>query len=277
MEDHSPLSMDALFVTPERASADPTNPTPYLNIASNPPSPPQWHSTPSTSTRKRKAGVEVPPLHISTHSQPEQFATPVQGPPSAGVFGSQARGLRGGQRRTLQADQFSAPPQEVLAQLQEIPQLLQGGMSQLTQIVKDLARKHNALEKRVQELERENRVLKGQPSPPTPIQQENTMPLGYEFQAPQSALEDVYMDTDPRPRKKRSKNAMPMPGEAYGGPLYTQPNKSPGLFSGMITNNRQTAAPAQSPQTPRASVNGYRPLNRLDRGAAALKNAYRDA
>ncbi|KAF2212046.1 hypothetical protein CERZMDRAFT_97961 [Cercospora zeae-maydis SCOH1-5] len=195
--------------------------------------------SPSHSHKKRKAtNSSFIPIAPSPQSA-DVFATPGQSPHNPGLFGSQARGIRDGRpasKISMGSKQPPTPAPNVIAQLQQIPDMLSGGMSDLMQIMGQLAQNVNALEKRVTELERGNLAFKQQ------SMTSSEMPMGGPIALPQSVVGvpkqpqqsqsfgDSSAAFSPVEARRRNKDSAPLPGQAYGGPLYTVNPRGSGMF-----------------------------------------------
>lgn len=223
---------------------------------------------PAGGRKKRKIGHQPPtyppyPSLLPSPATALSLATPIQQqPPTPGMFGAQARGIRSGRQATVQPDHLLSPTDQVMLQLQGIPQLLSGGMQNLVRQVGHLAQEHNALKERVYALEFENRVLKDQTMPTLPPQQAHGS-VGDE------TLRRQIMTPESTTKKQRSRNATPLPGEAYGGPLFKATPKGSGMLSGigsigqasgaMRSNSVQGGGGSAGGGSRPSSSNGFRP------------------
>ncbi|GIZ47456.1 hypothetical protein CKM354_001054600 [Cercospora kikuchii] len=241
MSDQQRFPRNIPFGTPQRSEFIDTGPA-----TSYQPSP--SHSDKKCKT-SRSGFVPIAPARQST----DVFTTSGQRPKSPGLFGSQARGIRGGRPMSLSqvpAMQLPPPSPDVIAQLQQIPDMLSGGMSHLTQMVGHLAQKVNGLESRMVELESENRALKAQntkssaPSTGGPV----GLPFGVvgvpkQLQQQNESFGGNSERLHPLTRKKDS---IPLPGEPYGGPLYKPTPRGPSMLGNMFGSTR----PPQRPPRP---------------------------
>ncbi|WPB06300.1 uncharacterized protein RHO25_010957 [Cercospora beticola] len=212
-----------------------------------------YQQSPSHSDKKRKTSrsgfVPIAPARPST----DVFTSSGQRPKSPGLFGSQARGIRGGRPMSLAqvpAMQLPPPSPDVIAQLQQIPDMLSGGMSHLTQMVGHLAQKVNGLESRMVELETENRALKAQNTTSSASSMGGPVGLpvgvvGVPNQL-QQQNESFGENSERFPPLTRKKDSIPLPGEPYGGPLYMPTPRGPSMLGNMFGSTR----PPQRPSRP---------------------------
>ncbi|KAM3417651.1 hypothetical protein BST61_g5887 [Cercospora zeina] len=214
----------------------------------------EFLNTDMATTHKKRKATNSGFIPIAPSPQTaDVFASSAQRPPNSGIFGSQARGIRDGRPASISAmgsGQLPTPAPDVIAQLQQIPDMLSGGMSDLTQMMGKLAQNVNALEKRVTELERENRALKEKSTA------SSGMLMGEPMLLPQSVMgmpkqpqqsqgfgdsSAAFSPITEAPRRK--KDSSPLPGEAYGGPLYTATPRGSGMLGGMFGTTRHPQNP----------------------------------
>ncbi|PPJ50417.1 hypothetical protein CBER1_05551 [Cercospora berteroae] len=211
-----------------------------------------YQPSPSHSDKKHKTSrsgfVPIAPARRST----DVFTSSGQRPKSPGLFGSQARGIRGGRPMSLSqvpAMQLPPPSPDVIAQLQQIPDMLSGGMSHLTQMVGHLAQKVNGLESRMVELESENRALKAQNTTSSTSSMGGAVGLpvgvvGVPKQL-QQQNESFGENSERLPPLTRKKDSIPLPGEPYGGPLYMPTPRGPGMLGDIFGSTRQPQRPSR--------------------------------
>lgn len=142
-------------------------PLPTTPIRSTPLAPTSALSYPGQPSHKRKRRRIIQPAYPSSTnipSFPNDNATPTKQqsppPPPPGTFGTQARSIRGGRPTPDMPNQLDLSAEEVIRQLQDVPGMLAGSLTELSQMFDDLAQKHNILEERITLLEEENRALR---------------------------------------------------------------------------------------------------------------------
>ncbi|EMF11649.1 uncharacterized protein SEPMUDRAFT_117628 [Sphaerulina musiva SO2202] len=142
-------------------------PLPTTPIRSTPLAPTSALSYPGQPSHGRKRRRIIQPPYPSSTNIPNisnDDATPTKQqsppPPPPGMFGTQARSIRGGRSTPDMPNQLDLSAEEVIRQLQDVPGMLAGTLTELAQMFDDLAQKHNILEERITLLEEENRALR---------------------------------------------------------------------------------------------------------------------
>lgn len=142
-------------------------PLPTTPIRSTPLAPTSALSYPGQPSHGRKRRRIIQPAYPSSTnipSFPNDDATPTKQqsppPPPPGMFGTQARSIRGRRPTPDMPNQLDLSAEEVIRQLQDVPGMLAGSLTDLSQMFDDLAQKHNILEERITLLEEENRALR---------------------------------------------------------------------------------------------------------------------
>lgn len=142
-------------------------PLPTTPIRSTPLAPTSALSYPGQPSHGRKRRRIIQPAYPSSTNIPHisnDDATPTKQqsppPPPTGMFGTQARSIRGRRPTPDTPNQLDLSAEEVIRQLQDVPGMLAGSLTDLSQMFDDLAQKHNILEERITLLEEENRALR---------------------------------------------------------------------------------------------------------------------
>lgn len=147
-----------------RYEREPLLTTPIRSTPFAPTSALSYPGQPSHGRKKRRIIQPAYPSSTNIPSFPNDAATPTKQqsppPPPPASFGTQARSIRGRHPTPDMPDQLDLSAEEVIRQLQDVPGMLAGSLTELSQMFDDLAQKHNILEERITLLEEENRALR---------------------------------------------------------------------------------------------------------------------